>query len=444
MSGRGARVTRFGKILAGMAVAASALVACGEQELILEGERLDITGAALGTGDGTVTQAAFRAPQQVSNADWTHRGGSPAHSYQSPALGGAATLVWSATVGEGDSRGHRITAEPVVSGGRVFTLDSRSQVSAFTTGGQPIWARDLTPPGDRNDDASGGGLAVAGDSLYVTLGFGRLAALDAATGAPRWTQDLEAVVTGTPTVLDGRVYVSARDGAGYALDAGTGRILWDVRARSAVTGLIGSLSPAATRQAVVFPFASGELIATAPDTGAPLWTGYVLGPRTGRVFAGIGGVSGDPVVSGNNVYAGTVAGQTVALEFGTGRELWRSDLGAVGPVTEAGGSVFFVTGGNELVRLDAATGRTIWVETLPLFLNERSRRRKDIFAHFGPLLAGGRLIVASDDGQMRSFDPETGALLGTVALPRGAATAPVVAGGTLYLVTEAGQLLAYR
>lgn len=437
-------VMGFGRLATGLAVLAFTLSACGEREIILEGERLDVTGAPVSETAAEVTQAAFRAPRTVTNADWTHRGGSPAHSYQSPALGAATTLVWSASVGEGDTRGHRITAEPVIAGGRVYTLDSRARVSAFTTAGAPVWSADLTPPGDREDDASGGGLAIAGNTLFVTLGFGRVVALDAASGAERWTQETEAAVTGAPTVLGGRVYVSARDGIGYALDTSTGRILWNVRARSSLTGFIGSLSPAATGQAVVFPFASGELVAAAPDTGGVLWTGYVLGPRTGRVFAGIGGVSSDPVISGNRVYAGTAAGQTVALEFGTGREIWRSGLGAVGPVTEAGGSVFFVTAGNDLVRLDASTGRTIWVEALPLFLNERSRRRKDVFAHFGPLLAGGRLILASDDGRLRSFDPESGALLGAVELPRGAATPPVAAGGTLYLVTEAGQLLAYR
>jgi outer membrane protein assembly factor BamB len=52
--------------------------------------------------------------------------------------------------------------------------------------------------------------------------------------------------------------------------------------------------------------------------------------------------------------------------------------------------------------------------------------------------------VASDTGELLEFDPVDGDLLGTVSLPSGAATNPVVAGGTLYLVTENGTLHAFR
>jgi hypothetical protein len=60
------------------------------------------------------------------------------------------------------------------------------------------------------------------------------------------------------------------------------------------------------------------------------------------------------------------------------------------------------------------------------------------------VLAGGRLIVATSDGALRQFDPAMGAALGDVALPEGAASAPVVAGSTLYIVTEDGRLNAFR
>ena len=60
------------------------------------------------------------------------------------------------------------------------------------------------------------------------------------------------------------------------------------------------------------------------------------------------------------------------------------------------------------------------------------------------MLAGGRLIVASSDGVIRQFDPTSGAPLGDIALPGGAASNPVVAGGTLFVVTKRGQLAAFR
>ena len=66
------------------------------------------------------------------------------------------------------------------------------------------------------------------------------------------------------------------------------------------------------------------------------------------------------------------------------------------------------------------------------------------FAHYGPVVAGGRVIVASSDGALRLFDPVSGALTAQVELPDGAASAPVVAGGVLYVIDRDGTLRAFR
>ncbi|MGB1006987.1 MAG: hypothetical protein ACPGVX_07405, partial [Thalassobaculaceae bacterium] len=38
-------------------------------------------------------------------------------------------------------------------------------------------------------------------------------------------------------------------------------------------------------------------------------------------------------------------------------------------------------------------------------------KRAAVYAHYGPVLAGGRLVVASSDGVLRFFTPESGALV---------------------------------
>ena len=72
------------------------------------------------------------------------------------------------------------------------------------------------------------------------------------------------------------------------------------------------------------------------------------------------------------------------------------------------------------------------------------RRRDSAYAHYGPVMAGGRLVLASSDGLLRSFDPASGALIAATEVPGGATTAPAIANGTLYVVTKTGQLAAYR
>ena len=114
------------------------------------------------------------------------------------------------------------------------------------------------------------------------------------------------------------------------------------------------------------------------------------------------------------------------------------------PVWVAGNDVFLVSDMNQIVRVSAETGEKIWAQDLPLFVKSRPRRQKEVYAHYGPVLAGNRLIVASGDGPLRSFDPASGDLISQVDIPGGAASNPVIAGRTLYVLSARGQLLAFR
>jgi len=100
-------------------------------------------------------------PAPTANADWTHRGGSVTHRVANAALGAEPQRIWSAGIGRGETRRNRISADPVVAQGRVFTLDADARVTAVGTNGAVLWSTDLTPPSDREGDASGGGLAAA-------------------------------------------------------------------------------------------------------------------------------------------------------------------------------------------------------------------------------------------------------------------------------------------
>jgi outer membrane protein assembly factor BamB len=149
-------------------------------------------------------------------------------------------------------------------------------------------------------------------------------------------------------------------------------------------------------------------------------------------------------VANNVVYAGNHSGRAAAFSAVTGERVWRANEGSLSPVWVAGGGVFLVSDENRLMRLDAATGEAVWAVNLPFFERERIKRREATVSHFGPVLANGRLILVSNDGLLRQFDPVSGALTGTMELPDGAARNPVVAGRTLYIVTENGQLHAFR
>ncbi|WP_210527474.1 PQQ-binding-like beta-propeller repeat protein [Rubellimicrobium arenae] len=416
------------------------LSACGAPDEILPGERLPLRAGTFSNAVPVAGPRGLALPPATANADWTHRNGGPAHVGGHPALPATLALAFSVPVGEGDTRRSRITAEPVVAGGRIFTLDARSVVSAFSTSGALLWTRDVRPPSDERADASGGGLATDGATIYASTGYGRLSAIDASTGAVRWTQDLDAPGSSAPTVLGDLVLMVARDSRAWALETSTGRIRWQVQGLPSTATWAGGAGVAARGDIVVLPHPSGEVRGVFPEGGLVRWTSLVSGTRPGSA-AGYAAteIGGDPVLAGSTVYVGNYSGRLAALDTATGETFWSIPEGAQSPVWPAGDSVFLVNDLGELLRVEASTGGVIWRVPLP-----RAEHRRGVTAFFGPVLAGGRLIVASTDGALRQFDPTTGSALGDVALPSGAASAPVVAGSTLYIVTEDGRLNAFR
>ncbi len=422
------------------------LIGCGDRDVILPGERLDLRDGMAGARDVAVNEARPLAlPAPTAYADWPQRGGSATHTLSHPALGAALTRAFVVNIGQGDSRQARITSDPVIAGGVIYTLDARARVTATGTNGAPVWAADVTPVTDGGSDASGGGISVAAGRVFVTTGFGEVTALDAATGGELWTQDLNAPGGPAPTVQGDIVYIVARDGRAWALDVATGLIRWQLSGTPSGANFSGGAGAAVTSEIAIFPFPSGEVIAAFPQGGLRRWAQVIAGVRPGAaVGAAAGDISGDPVIDGDTVYVGNVSGRLVALNIASGARLWTAVEGVVSPVIPAGGSVFLVNDINELVRLDAADGAVIWRVALPRFAEGRERRQRTQFAQFGPVLAGGRLLVASAEGVIRQFDPVSGAALGDLALPGGAASNPVVAGGALYIVTKDGQLVAFR
>ena len=439
-------------VVAALLCGFAALTACTEPEVVLPGAREDIRSVLQndpGDVQGVVAFAGNQTrgislPRATANAGWTQSVGSPATRVSHPALSAAPTLQWAAPIGNGDSRKFRITAPPVVSKGRIFTLDAQSIVTATSTSGATLWQADLRPARDQEDDATGGGLVVSGGTVYVSIGFGVLAAVDASSGTVRWSQQLDSSGSGTPTVAGDLVYLTSGDNIGWAINRSDGTVAWQVGASDDTTNVLGAPAPAVTSDLAIFAFGSGEIQAVFRQGGLSRWDASVLGKRAGRALSNVSDITAAPVVSGDRVYVGNQSGRIAALDVNSGARIWSAREGATGPVWPAGGSVFAISDVNELIRLDATDGEKIWGVALPNFVERRPLKQSRIVSHHAPVVAGGRVRVASGDGVLRSFDPASGALTSSVEIPGGATTAPVVAGRTLYVVSSSGQLLAYR
>ncbi|MFD1342464.1 outer membrane protein assembly factor BamB family protein [Litorisediminicola beolgyonensis] len=435
----------------GLALAASlALISCAEEERILPGERLELR-EALQTQGGEAPLAvnvsrAATLPGMQANAGWTQSPVSPGVRTDHAALSLPLSPLWQSGIGGGDGKRQRLIADPVTDGTRIFTLSSDFQLTATSTGGQTLWSRAVVPLSETSAQAMGGGLALAGGRLFVTTGFGELRALNPADGSELWVQEVDNTASGAPSVVGDLVYLTAGDRTGWAVEASDGRVRWQLDGLGDSVNVAGAPAPAVSGDRVVFAFGDGTLQSTFREGGLTLWSATLAGGRPGRAMSAFDDVTGDPVIANGRVYAGTHTGRLVALDLYSGDRLWTLNSGALDRPWVAGGSVYAISDENTLLRVDAETGAQIWEVDLPGWVPRRKpqRQRDRSFANYGPVLAGGQVIVASSDGFIRSFDPASGALTGQTEIAGGATTAPIVAGGVLYVVSSRGVLHAYR
>ena len=422
-------------------------VGCSNSDPRLQGERELLDGTVFVETDARFLAEDLpdlRLPSPQPVPAWTHQGGNAQHIAAHAELPSELTLSWSRRIGAGDGKRHQISAAPVAQGGQVYTLDSQSMVTALDETGTILWQSELGKSSDALKDASGGGLAVGGTQLFVTTGFGTVVALDTASGAELWTQDLASYGGASPTVYDDLLYIAARDGAAWAIDTSNGRIKWQVAGPTVAASHTGGPGPAVSDKYAVFPFGTGDVLASFRKGGLRSWSSGLSGARLGLASTQVRDLTGQPVIEGSSVYLASSAGRMAAVDLNTGLRIWTAKQGSQGHILVAGGAVFAVSDAGNLIRLSKDDGALIWSTPLPKFTKKSVKSRAKIHAHYGPILAGGRLILASSDGLIRQFNPADGTLITTVDLPSGAASAPIVVNGTLYVLSTKGDLLAFR
>jgi outer membrane protein assembly factor BamB len=363
------------------------------------------------------------------------------------------------------------------------------------------------------------GPVAAGDLVLVPTGFhepGRVRAYDARTGRLRWAYG----TAGTAFVWavgEGRVIVAPDRGSLIALDLETGKQRWRLALSPGQSPEHGTIAGGRLYVGTSFP-SEGDLrppivyavdLATGrrrwqavlePGTdlewGAPLVEGdlvlvadtsshpdseptsrlHALHADTGRVrwkadlrSREQGFHTERPLVIGGLVLTVTTSGALLAVDAGSGREVWRERRGPLLPlIGGTSGSLVFAVVGGSLVALEARGGNQRWQTPLPVDERERwavlaggtiyalaaglvvavdpgsgsERWRARLGQAVGPPLRVGRRVYVATEGQLVALDAASGSLAWASGR-RAVANGPIAAGGRVLVTTRDGGLLAF-
>ncbi len=260
--------------------------------------------------------------------------------------------------------------------------------------------------------------AIADDKLYFVSSTGALAALDLATGNPKWVfvadyerrfeaknlhgyapkqqtiPDAWDVYTSSPAVANGKVYFGSGDGGIYAVDTSTGLLQWKFQTGDVVHG-----SPAVVGGVVYIGGYDSRLYALDAQTGLLKWVFQAgVDPAAHNQV----GFQASPAVVDGVVYIGCRDAHIYAIDASTGKEIWdyptsKSWVNTTPAVRD--GVVYAATSdSSRLMALDAKTGSL------------RFNFDAKAYVFSSPALAGKTAYFGSHNGKLYAIDSATGAL----------------------------------
>lgn len=385
---------------------------------------------------------ALPAPRELTDG-WPQAGSRPSKGVGHVSAASNLDIAWRSNVGDGSDNKSALTTPPVASADTIYTIDSRQRIVATDAAtGNRRWSEKLESGSRRDGTGIGSGIGLEGNTLVIASAFGFVAALDATNGSELWRTSTEAPMTGSPTIKDGRVFVSSNNNEVLTMDLATGELIWSDQAIAESARVLGSPSPAAVEDIVVAPYSSGEIIAYLASNGRRLWSEALASAGQFTPISSINDIGARPVLGGGLVFAASQSGVLAAIDGRTGDRVWQQPIGTTQAPALAGEYLFVVGVDAELAALKAGTGQVVWVKDLEKFSNEKKQKGRLTYA--GPIIASGRIMVVSSKGELIAFDPQTGDEIDRLKLGDPVYIEPIAVQDKLIVLTDDARLIAIR
>ena len=328
-------------------------------------------------------------------------------------------LAWSAKTGKVD-----FPLEVKVNRQSVTLASSDGSIGSL----DPLTGRDFW----RVNIGSGIAAGVGSDGRYaaVVTTNNDLVVVDA--GQEVWRQSLTAQGFTAPLVAGGRVFVLTADRSVSAFDAQSGRKLWTQQrpGESLVLRQSGVLT--ALGETLVAGL-SGRLVGLDPLNGNVRWDLPIATPRGTNDIERLVDLVAPVSRSGESLCARAFQSTMGCVNTARASVVWaKPAYGAVG-VDGDEKLVFGVESDGQLLAWQRASGERVWsVDGL---------RYRHLTA---PLLLGRSVVVGDESGTVHFLSREDGSFLTRVTTDASAvATVPVMAAGTLVVVTRSGGVFGF-
>jgi len=337
--------------------------------------------------------------------------------------------LWSVGVGGGKHQMLlRLGLSPAVEGGVVFAATHKGYVDAYRiSDGRRVWRTRLRLPLSAGPGA-GDGLVVVGSTK------GDLVALTAADGHVRWHIKVDAELLSAPAIGDSAVMVRTVDGHLRAYEESNGAERWSIDQEVPRLSLRGIATPVIVKNEVISGFDNGKIVAVNIENGNTLWNTTLDAPRGRTELERLVDVDCAVVVAGDDLYAAGYHGRTAQLAVDSGQIWWAHDMSSDHGLVAGVHKIYVAEADGTVIALSTADGAEVW--------QNATLKWRDLST---PALTDAAVVVGDYQGYLHWLDRKTGV---TIARTRDSkyriSTQPIVIGDTVIVLSDGGELAAYR
>lgn len=414
------------------------LAGCSEKEA-LKGVRENVLSSdAVGEHRENIDASSVIVDAEEHNRTYAQPYMNSAHCYAPVKFTASADLqeIWAASLDFEATKSIKMTASPIVADGKVFCIDAGGIVYAFDAQtGERLWQRSATIAG--KDGQTGAAIAYDKGHLIVATCFSEAMSLNPKTGAIQWRIKLPASGKGDAiTISEGRVFFLCSNSTLQVVDINSGKLLWSHSGITSESAYLGSAAVAVDGGMVYLAYPSGEIFALLVETGATIWESAFPKFSVSNAARAFAHPKASPVVKDGVVYFVAANEQTAAFDAKVGTRLWIKDYGGLQTPIVSGNSIFIVNARSEMVCLNRFTGALRWRSALD------DQRKND---WYGTILLKDRILALSPAGEMLFISLKNGKVT-RVGKNVGSSVSvnPVIADSTLYILSNDGDLSAYK
>jgi outer membrane protein assembly factor BamB len=262
----------------------------------------------------------------------------------------------------------------ILSGNLLFAQSDGHSLYAFAPNGAAPSRRLWQFPGDGAELTSP---VVADGTVVFGSGDHNVYALDAKTGAVKWTATTGYIFTAAPLVQNNVVVIGDQGGNISGFDLATGKSLW-----SASAGAI-DVAAAAKADTAYLVSADHSVYAFNVKSGQQLWQTAM------DDFSEF-----SPIVGANLVIVANRAGELLGLDAQTGKRAWMTQLAGT-PFSQpvfwpAKDAIVLKINDHQIGAFDAATGKSLWQYRTPLIVT-------------APVINDNSVAVATSGGEVAAL-----------------------------------------